>query len=267
MSESVAASGLVLAYGDRVALTASDFHFPSAAVTALIGPNGSGKSSVLAAVAGLLEPTAGHITVLGSSPTKVRSRIAFVPQSTKVNDVLPVTVREVVAMGRYASLGLVRRFGPKDREAVDEALLRLDLEPLAARHLRELSGGQRQRVFVAQGLVQERDLLLLDEPTTGLDLVSTEVIHDVIASERATGRAVVVTTHDFAEARASDHVVLLANRVVAQGNPDEVFTPENLSAAYGLEVSVADDHLELDDPAHQPTQRLHRHVDFPSLGD
>ena len=267
MSEAVVARDLELVYGEHVALGASDFRFPAGAVTALIGPNGSGKSTVLAAVAGLHEPSAGDLRVLGWTPRKVRSRIAFVPQSTKVNDLLPVTVREVVAMGRYASLGMLGRFGTDDRAALDEALRRLDLEPLAARHLRELSGGQRQRVFVAQGLVQEHEILLLDEPTTGLDIVSTEVIHEVVRSERAAGKAVVLTTHDFAEARAADHVVLLANRVVAEGVPDDVFTPENLAAAYGLEINSAIGHVDLDDPAHQPTRPRHRHVELPPLGD
>lgn len=267
MSEAVVARDLELVYGEHVALGASDFRFPAGAVTALIGPNGSGKSTVLAAVAGLHEPAAGALTVLGSAPRRVRSRIAFVPQSTKVNDLLPVTVREVVAMGRYASLGMMGRFGPEDRAALDEALDRLGLNPLAARHLRELSGGQRQRVFVAQGLVQEHDMLLLDEPTTGLDIVSTDVIRQVVESERADGCAVVITTHDFAEARAADHVVLLANRVVAEGAPDEVFTPEHLAKAYGLEIDSSLDHMDVDDPAHLPSQRFHRHVEFPPLGD
>ncbi len=267
MTDAVVARGVELTYGDRVALAASDFRFPAGAITALIGPNGSGKSTVLAAVAGLHEPAAGELTVLGSTPRKERPRIAFVPQSTKVNDLLPVTVREVVAMGRYASLGMLGRFGPDDRAALDEALDRLDLQPLAARHLREVSGGQRQRVFVAQGLVQSHDMLLLDEPTTGLDIVSTEVIRQVVQSERADGCAVVITTHDFAEARAADHVVLLANRVVAEGAPEEVFTPENLADAYGLELNSSHEHVDVDDPAHRPTQTLHRHVEIPPLDD
>ncbi len=263
MSSSVSASGLALAYGDTVALEESDFRFPAAAVTVLIGPNGSGKSSVLAAVAGLLLPESGRLRVLGGDPKQVRKRVAFVPQSTKVNDVLPVTVREVVGMGRYASLGLMRPFGDRDRQVVQAALERLDLTELAGRHLWELSGGQRQRVFVAQGLVQERDLLLLDEPTTGLDLPSAQVIDDVIAAEREAGRAVAVTTHDFGEARRADHVILLANRVVAEGNPDDVFTPSNLATAYGLEVSDLVDHV--DDAAHQPAQTRHRHIEYPPI--
>ncbi|MFP3914509.1 MAG: metal ABC transporter ATP-binding protein, partial [Actinomycetota bacterium] len=231
----VEAAGLVLAYGDTIALAESDLSLPSRSVIALIGPNGSGKSSLVSAIAGLHRPRAGSISVLGMPPRDVRSRVALVPQSTQVNDSLPVTVREVVAMGRYAALGMLGRFQEDSRRAVDDALERLDLKDLEGRHVRELSGGQRQRVFVAQGLVQPRDLLLLDEPTTGLDVVSTDVIHRVLEDERSAGRTVALTTHDFAEARRADHVVLLANRVVAAGEPEAVFTPGNLAAAYGLE--------------------------------
>lgn len=110
-------------------------------------------------------------------------------------------------------------------------------------------------------------MLLLDEPTTGLDIVSTEVIRQVVQSEQADGCAVVITTHDFAEARAADHVVLLANRVVAEGAPEEVFTPENLADAYGLELNSSHEHVDVDDPAHRPTQTLHRHVEIPPLDD
>lgn len=257
----VVADGLVVRYGDTLALDESAFHFPTGAVTALIGPNGSGKSSVISAIAGLNRPAAGSIEVLGGTPTEVRSRVALVPQSTKVNDSLPVTVREVVSMGRYAALGMLGNFGEGDRRSVDEALQRLDLESIAGRHLRELSGGQRQRVFVAQGLVQPRDLLLLDEPTTGLDVVSTEVIHEVVAAERDEGRPVALTTHDFAEARQADHVILLANRVVAQGPPEIVFSPENLAEAYGFDVSEVTGQVHLDDAAHRTVDPRHVHVD------
>lgn len=254
------AHGLELRFGDTVALQASDFSLPPSGVSVLIGPNGSGKSTLLSAIAGLHRPAAGHIEVLGTNPSQARSAVAFVPQSTKVNDALPVTVREVVTMGRYASLGLTGRFGPADRSAVDTALERLDLTSLEGRHLRELSGGQRQRVFVAQGLVQERALLLLDEPTMSLDLVSAQVIHEAIDDERRAGRPVVVTTHDLAEAKRADHVLLLANRVVAEGPPSTVLTAEHLTSAYRYEIGELAGHIHLDDAAHSPTAPRHIHV-------
>ncbi|HSJ33697.1 MAG TPA: metal ABC transporter ATP-binding protein [Acidimicrobiia bacterium] len=258
-SPAAMATDLVLKYGSTVALAESSFSLPGAGVTVVIGPNGSGKSTVLAAIAGLHRPAGGAVRTLAQEPTDVRSRVAFVPQSTKVNDALPVTVREVVAMGRYSSLGLIGRFGDDDREALEQALERLDLVDLQARHLRELSGGQRQRVFVAQGLVQEREMLLLDEPTMALDVVSARVIHEAIADEARRERPVVVTTHDFGEARQADYVLLLAGRVVAEGAPEQVLTAEHLAAAYGFAAGDLEGHLHLDDAAHQPAARRHVH--------
>lgn len=263
----VTARRLVLAYGDTVALAESDFQFPEGAITALIGPNGSGKSSLLAAVTGLLRPVSGTISVLSQSPEEARRRVALVPQSTKVNDALPVTVREVVAMGRYSSLGRLGRFRDGDRRAVDESLARLDLQKLAGRHIRELSGGQRQRVFVAQGLVQQRDLLLLDEPTTGLDIISAQVIQDVIQAEKQEGRPVVLTTHDFGEAREADHVVLLANGVVAEGRPEAVFTSRHLAVAYGFDAAELTGHVHFDDAAHLPVGDRHIHGERRQIRD
>ena len=254
---------LELSFGGLVALAASDFQFPASGVTAVIGPNGSGKSTVLAAVAGLHRPSAGEIVVLGDTPRQSQPRVAFVPQSTKVNDALPVTVREVVSMGRYAALGLIGRFVAADRTAVDQALQRLDLMDLSHRHLRELSGGQRQRVFVAQGLVQDRQLLLMDEPTSALDLVSSAVIESVIDEERLTGRPLAVTTHDLGDAQRADHVVLLANRVVAEGPPESVLTAAHLSEAYRFDVTEVGGRLAFDDPAHAPAGGRHTHVEPP----
>ena len=260
----VRGSAIEVRYGTVTAIAASDFTVPAGKVTAIIGPNGSGKSTLLVTMVGLRTPSSGEISVLGTTPVKARPRIAFVPQSTKVSDTLPVTVREVVAMGRYATLGLVSPFRAPDRTAVDEAIGRLDLTAVSSRHLGELSGGQRQRVFVAQGLVQDRSMLLMDEPLNALDLVSAAVISTVVAEERAAGRTVVVTTHDLADAAEADHVLLLAGTVVAEGPPAEVLTSEHLSSAYQSQIIEADGRLILDDAAHRPTASRHVHVDLPA---
>lgn len=252
--------GARLAYGDVVAVDTSDFTIPVGTFATLIGPNGSGKSTLLAAIAGLHPPVAGTVEVLGQDPTRARSRVALVPQSTKVNELLPVTVREVVAMGRYSSLGLLGRFEAADREAVATAIDRLGLGDLVDRHLAELSGGQRQRVFVAQGLAQDRDILLMDEPLTALDGPSALVVGQVIADERVAGRTVVVTTHDLAEASASDHVILLSSRVVAEGPPEAVLRGEVLTEAYRSQILEVDGRLVFDDPAHMTSTR-HVHID------
>jgi len=239
---------VVLAYGTHTVLDTASFTVPEGAVTALIGPNGAGKSTVLNAVAGLLTPQSGHLEV---PARRRRGGVAYVLQATHANEHLPLTVRETVTMGRYATAGLFHRLRPTDRAAVDQAMEALVIADLASRPLRELSGGQRQRAFVAQGLAQQADVLLLDEPITGLDLVSRQHIIDAIAKERAAGRAVMVSTHDLGDAAAADHLLLLAGRVVASGAPDEVLTEAHLAEAYGGHLlRVGEQTLILDDHPH-----------------
>jgi len=251
----ITAQDLVLRYGEVVALDRSSFSIPAGRVTAVIGPNGSGKSTLLSAIAGLHPPASGSLEV-SAQP----ERIAYVLQTTKVNDALPVTVREVVMMGRYAGRGSFGLLDERDRTAVAEAMTRIGIEELAAQHLSELSGGQRQRVFVAQGLAQDHDLLLLDEPLTGIDLPTAQAIDAVIHDETRRGCTVVMTTHDLSEARAADHAVLLSGRVVASGAPDEVLSAEHLTAAYGPTLLHLDDGaVLLDDPAHRPVPGRHVH--------
>jgi manganese transport system ATP-binding protein len=229
-------------------LEAASFRIPDGAVTALIGPNGAGKSTLLHAMAGLLTPRSGRIDIAAAGR---RGGVAYVLQATEVNAHLPLTVRETVTMGRYARTGPFRRLGPADRAAVDTALAALDITDLAHRPLHELSGGQRQRAFVAQGLAQGADLLLLDEPITGLDIVSRQHILAAIEAERAAGRAVVVSTHDLGDAAAADHLLLLAGRIVACGPPAEVLTDVHLADAYGGHLlRFGDSTLIIDDHPH-----------------
>lgn len=253
----IEATGLVVSYDDRVAIRESDFSVPGGSRTAVIGPNGSGKSTLLSVVAGLIEPAAGRIEVLGTSAREASSSVAYVLQSAKVNEFLPVTVREVVAMGRYSTLGPFGFFRKLDRDRVDHALERLELSDLAGLHLPELSGGQRQRVFIAQGLVQEHSILLLDEPSTALDIVSAAAIERALEAERSDGCTVIVTTHDLEEAMVADHVLLLAGSVVASGTPAEVLTAHNLTAAYRSRIMEVDGRLMLDDSAHRPAGEAH----------
>lgn len=256
VTPTVEAVGVSFTYGDYVAIKPSTFEIPPGAITALIGPNGSGKSTLLNGIAGLTKPASGELTVA----PKGSRRISYVLQGTKVNDALPVTVREVVAMGRYAGKHPFERLTRHDRAAVDAAMQRMSIADISNHHLAELSGGQRQRVFVAQGLAQEHDILLLDEPTTGLDLVSAQAIDEVIRDERNRGCTVIMTTHELTEARNSDHVLLVSQRVVAWGSPSEVLTVENLTEAYGATLLEVDgERLFLDDPHHDPVEGRHTH--------
>jgi ABC-type Mn2+/Zn2+ transport system ATPase subunit len=238
----------VLAYRRRVALATATFDVPTGTITALIGPNGSGKTTLLHAVAGLLRPQRGTLTV----PARTQpGGVAYVLQSTQVNQYLPLTVREAVTMGRYAHRGPLRRLDRHDRDVVDAAMETVGIADLARRQLTELSGGQRQRAFVAQGLAQEAALLLLDEPVTGLDIVSREHIEHAMEAVRTGGGTVMVSTHDLGDAARADHLLLLSGRVVASGPPDTVLTDEHLGDAYGGRLLRLDGRtLLIDDHPH-----------------
>ncbi|MDG2111878.1 MAG: zinc ABC transporter ATP-binding protein AztA [Actinomycetota bacterium] len=243
MTPAIIVEHLEVRYGTTVALARVDLTVPAGSSLAVIGPNGSGKSTLLAALAGTVEPSAGSTNVAGPAP-------ALVLQSTDVDRSLPITVRETISLARYPTLGLFRRFRSVDRDAVDRALNRLAIEDLASRQLHELSGGQRQRVLVAQGLAQESDVLLLDEPVNGLDLVSRAVILDVVDEELASGRTVVMTTHNLDDAQRCHQVVLLDTTLVAVGPPEAVRTEEHLRRAFSGQFIRVGDKVILDDPHH-----------------
>jgi iron complex transport system ATP-binding protein len=229
----IAAQSLNIGH-DSPVITNATFTIPNGKLTAIIGPNGSGKSTLLHVITGLLKPIEGTIQVLGQDPSVAQSQISYVLQYTAVPKGTPLTVRETVAMGRYPNLGWFRRLRQNDRAKVHDAMAQLDVTDLAGRHLSELSGGQRQRVYVAQGIAQEHQLLIMDEPLTGLDITSAKTIDRIIHSETEHGCTVVLTTHDLDEARAADFVLLLGQGRVISGTPEHVLTQQNLQFAYGL---------------------------------
>jgi ABC-type Mn2+/Zn2+ transport system ATPase subunit len=248
----------LFAYGDHVALRVDDLELPRGCIAAAIGPNGSGKSTLLAAITGLVTPSRGTVETLGRRPAMSRRRVAHVLQETAANERLPITVREVVAIGRYAASGPFRPLSRDDRRAIERAMERVAISDLQGRQLRELSGGQRQRVYVAQGLAQEAELLLLDEPATGLDVTTHDRLLDLMREERDEGRTVVFTTHDIGEAAGADLALLLSGTVVAFGPPDDVLTADGLSRAYGGHVHVtADGTVVVDDPHHHRGDHPH----------
>ena len=222
----IAVRSLRVAYGPRLALVDVDVDIAPGTSTALIGPNGSGKSTFLRAVAGLVAPTSGTIERGGAT-------VAMVLQSTEIDRSVPITVQDVMTMARYPSRGLIGRLRRHDRAVIDDALERLAIGDLRRRQLHELSGGQRQRVLVAQGVAQEADVLLLDEPVNGLDVTSRQLILDLVDAERDAGRALVVSTHHLDDARRCDRVVLVDGRVIADGAPADVLAPAVLDEAFG----------------------------------
>lgn len=217
------------AYTNRLVLHQVSGEIPRLATTTVVGPNGSGKSTLLGAIAGVIKPTRGRVTHDGDQ------RPALVVQHSAVPDALPITAWETVMMGRWAGLGSWRRPSRRDHAAVSAALERLDIGHLAKRRLGELSGGQRQRALVAQGLAQEADLLLLDEPQSGLDSSAQRRITDVLDELTGEGVTVVHVTHDLRAANRADHCLVLRDgHLHAQGAPDTVLTPEALAEAWRL---------------------------------
>jgi zinc/manganese transport system ATP-binding protein len=211
-------------YPGRPVLHELGAEIPALTLTALVGPNGSGKSTLLGVLAGVIQPTSGRLHHAGDRPP------AFVPQRGAVGDALPLTVRQTVEMGRWGERGPWRRLTRQDRAIVDTAMERLGIMDLASRQLGELSGGQRQRALIAQGLTQESDLLLLDEPTTGLDPEARERIAALLAELVSDGVTVVQATHDLEAARSADTCLLLRDgHLVGQGDPEQLLTASALA--------------------------------------
>ncbi|MDH4169993.1 MAG: metal ABC transporter ATP-binding protein [Acidimicrobiia bacterium] len=221
-------SNLRVTFGTRIALDGVGFTLAAGHSAALIGPNGSGKTTLLHAIAGLHRPARGTIVLTPADAT-----VAYVTQRHDHARWMPLTASEVLNMAGYQRRGLLGRLTSADVAARAQAADRLAIGDLLRRQFGELSGGQQQRVLIAQALAQQPRLLLLDEPITGLDLVSQQVILDVIADATAAGTAVMLSTHHLDEARHCERVLLLATDLVAEGPPDEVLTTERLREAFG----------------------------------
>ncbi|MGE0139097.1 MAG: metal ABC transporter ATP-binding protein [Ilumatobacteraceae bacterium] len=233
-SFAITADELTVGYGAQPIVGRLSFDLGPGALMCLIGTNGSGKSTLLKTIAGLIRPVEGAVEVLGAAPGTQPARVAYLAQRSPSSFTLPIRAADVVSMGRFAHLGLVRRTSAIDRGVCDEAMQRMGVTPFAHRPLLELSGGQQQRTYLAQVLARQADLLLLDEPTAGLDPAGRELIGTALAAERARGSAVVMATHDLADAEGADVVLLLAGRLIAIGAPAEVLTDEHLRASFGF---------------------------------
>ena len=232
-------SRLNVFYGDFHALHDVSLTIPTGSLTGVVGANGHGKSTLLKAIAGVHTPSAGSIRLGGKPIRESASHVAFVPQREEVNWDFPVTARDVVLMGRYRSVGWLRWPGREDRRRADEALARLGLEGMGDRHISQFSGGQQQRVFLARAMVQDPELVLLDEPFTGIDVKNREVFHGAIQDFARAGISVLIATHDLAEVQATmDMVMCLNRRMVAFGPTAETFTPGNLRTTFGGQVAV-----------------------------
>lgn len=230
----IVARDLAVGYGGRAVVEGISFEVPAGGCLCLIGTNGSGKSTLLKTLAGLLSPVAGSVEVAGAAPGTSPARVGYLAQRPASSFTLPIRAADVVSMGRFASLGLWRRATSADRAWCEDAIDRMGVRPFADRPLLELSGGQQQRTHLAQALARRADVLLLDEPTAGLDPNGRETFAEAVAAERARGTAVAMATHDLGDADGADVVVLLAGRVVAIGHPSEVLTDDHLRASFGF---------------------------------
>jgi len=224
LEPAVVVDAVVVQYERVRALDGVSLTVTTGAALGIVGPNGSGKSTLLKTVAGLVKPTSGTVRVFGRSPGSLPAgSIGYVPQADDVDFTFPVNVRDVVSMGRYPHLGPFGRFSAHDRSAVDEAIAALDLGKLVNRHISELSGGQQQRAFVARAIAQEPRLLLLDEPTTGVDAATEESLLHIVRSLVADGLPVMMTTHDLDRAPEwFDRLIVVDRRVLADGTPRDV---------------------------------------------
>jgi ABC-type Mn2+/Zn2+ transport system ATPase subunit len=230
----VEARSLSVGHGERVVIAGLDFALERGRTLALVGANGSGKTTLLKTVASLLAPVSGEIHVLGAAPGAFPARVAYLGQFHATGFVLPLRTIDVVRMGRFASLGLLGRASREDERSVERAMEVMGVSRLRNEPLDMLSGGQRQRVFIAQALARGAELLLLDEPAANLDRGARETYRKVVRDAASAGCSAVVATHDIEEAAGSDDAMLLAQRVVAFGNPREVLTAEALLSTFGV---------------------------------
>ena len=240
MNKALEIKNLSVAYNGRPALEGITFSVPKGAMLGVVGPNGGGKSTLLKAMLGLVRPQTGTVEILGHwVDRRVRKLVGYVPQREDVDWNFPVSAFDVVMMGRVPSMRPFRRPTARDRELVWEALKTAGMERLADTPIGGLSGGQQQRVFLARALAQEAEVLLLDEPVSGVDAPSQHEIFDLLHRLQGEGKTVVVTTHDLScVAERFDLALLLNRRVISLGKPEEVFSPELLNEAYQSHLMV-----------------------------
>lgn len=253
MTLSLEASAVTVAYPNgHTALRDASFQLRSGTIAALVGVNGSGKSTLFKALMGFVKPVSGSIRIAGSTVEQARKLklVAYVPQTEEVDWTFPVSVWDVVMMGRYGHMNFLRIANAEDKRMVNESLARVGMTEFKDRQIGELSGGQKKRVFLARALAQNGQIILLDEPFTGVDVTTEEAIIELLRALRDEGRIILVSTHNLGSVpEFCDHVVLVNRTVLASGPLEDVFTEDNLNRAFGgvlrqfhFESSTIQDH-------------------------
>jgi manganese/iron transport system ATP-binding protein len=230
-------SDITVAYRNgHTAIRHASFSIPRGSITALVGVNGSGKSTLFKAIMGFVPLSAGSVDILGvrGRDALKRNLVAYVPQSEDVDWNFPVLVEDVVMMGRYGHMNFLRCPAPKDHDRVSQALERVNMIPFRKRQIGELSGGQKKRVFLARALAQEGQVILLDEPFTGVDVKTEDAIIELLRALRDEGKVMLVSTHNLGSVpEFCDRTVLVKGTVLASGPTPEIFTRERLEETFG----------------------------------
>ncbi len=229
---------LSVAYDGRFALADVTWRPPESGLVAIVGPNGAGKSTLLKAILGLVPAATGSVTIFGRSVAKARDHLAYVPQRAAVDWDFPATALDVVLQGMIRSVGWLRPFAKRHRATARALLDQVGMADFANRQIGALSGGQQQRVFLARGLARAADILLFDEPLSGVDAASERIILDVFDTIKERGRLVICIHHDLGTvADRFGHVLVLNRQVIAAGPVGEAFTPAALARAYGVPLA------------------------------
>jgi ABC-type Mn2+/Zn2+ transport system ATPase subunit len=238
---------VTVAYGSKTILDNITFQVPHGARLAVVGPNGAGKSTLFKAMVGLLPIQNGQIFIHGKPLRSHVDCVAYVPQREEVDWRFPVTVTDVVMMGRYGKMNWINSPNKEDKKAVMRSLEMLDIQDLAKRPIHHLSGGQQQRVFLARALAQQPHILLMDEPFSGVDFATQETTLRLLDDLKRDQVTVIVSTHDLNLARERFDLVLLLNRsLVAFGHPNEIFTTGLIREAFNTQVMVLDGAVVID---------------------
>jgi ABC-type Mn2+/Zn2+ transport system ATPase subunit len=236
MTNSIDMENVTVAYHGKVALHRASLQLQPGTICGLVGMNGAGKSTLFKAMMGFVKPNTGRVLIDGLPIRRAQqtSRVAYVPQSEEVDWQFPVSVQDVVMMGRYGYMGLLRIPGSRDRQIVRDSLERVGMEAMRDRQIGELSGGQKKRTFFARALAQQSRVLLLDEPFAGVDITTEKMMIDLLLELRQAGYTILISTHDLASITTfCDQVVLINRSILAYGNTSEVFTEENLFRTFG----------------------------------
>lgn len=224
---------LTVAYEDKPVLWDIELEVKKGVLMAVVGPNGAGKSTLIKTMLDLIKPITGEVRFYGEKYSKVRDRIAYVPQRGSVDWDFPTTVFDVVEMGRYGKVGWLKRVGKTDKEKTREAIKMVEMEEFSDRQISQLSGGQQQRVFLARALVQEADIYFMDEPFQGVDNKTEKSIIKILKKLRDENKTVIVVHHDLQTVKEYfDYVTFINVSVVASGPVEEIFTPENIEKTY-----------------------------------